>query len=706
MKVLQVIEALTRGGAERLVIELAREYARRGIDSRVVCLSRPGVWAAPLEAEGLYAGCLNKHPGLDISCVSRLRRLISTLSPDVVHAHLFTANFWTRVAGLGSRSWGLVETLHNVDTWRPGIHRAADRVLAGAADRYVAVGGEVARYYLCEGIAPERLLVIPNAVSWNGREWQQPLESPLATIRACGRLVPQKGFDILVEAAGMLADKGETFRLEIIGDGPEYHRLETAIKQKDLDDTVFLTGERDDARDLIAACDIFVMPSLREGLPLVLLEALHAGRPIVATNLPALSGVVKDGREAYLVERGSPRALAAAIARMLADRDSARALAAAGQRRARLEYSIERAAGSYIKIYQEVIEERKRYKRPLRSPATTAVAAGVVDPRPKRLKGHAAEETSPGTGPRPPCPSCNLAANVLVKPGLLPSGLGVYRCSRCGMDFFEGDGKDDYWATPGQSAIYRDVAVAAEREEFFGAILEKLAAAGCGGSLLDIGAGRGEFALLAVKHGWRVSVVEPSREATATLRDEGVREVFSSTFEAFEPRRRYDCVTLLDLVEHTRNPKAVIAKAAGCLAPGGILVVLTPDGGSSLRVAARAAARVSGRFAGLVKYFYYLPHFSYLSARALSNFVVASGLEVEELTRTTTPKRFLLAKLGQHYGKYAGNAAFCTAVRALYPVVSGLFANKLLVFALKPPLPDEPVEDKVAPARSARGARP
>ncbi|MCD6405747.1 MAG: glycosyltransferase, partial [Planctomycetes bacterium] len=670
-----------------------------------VCLSRPGGWAAQLEAEGLYAGCLDKRPGVDISCVSRLRRLIGDLSPDIVHTHLFTANFWTRVAGLGTRPWGLVATLHNVDTWRSSLHRTADRLLSGAADRYVAVGNEVGRYYLSEGIRATRLLVIPNAVDWNGREGQPPLQNPLATIRACGRLVPQKGFDVLVEAAGILAARGERFRLEIIGDGPERRRLETAIDRKGLAGRVFLTGERDDARDLVAACDIFVMPSLREGLPLVLLEALHAGRPIVATNLPALSGVVKDGREACLVKRGSPGALAAAVSRMLAERGWARALAAAGQRRARREYSIERAADSYIDIYRKVISERGLSGRHAGPAAPAAVTATAESPQLTQEMAGAAEPTSAGAASQVLCPSCGLAASVLVKSGLLPSNLAVYRCSRCGVDFFEGDGKDDYWATPGQSAIYEDESVAAERAQFFGAILERVAVLGCGGSLLDIGAGRGEFALSAMERGWRVSVVEPSREATAALPGKGVEEVFNSTFEAFEPSRRYDCVTLLDLVEHTRNPKAVIAKAAGCLAPGGVLVVLTPDGGSSLRVVARAAARVSGRFAGLVKYFYYLPHFSYLSARALSDFATAGGLKVKEMTHTATPRRFLMAKLKHHYGKYAGNALFCTVVRALYPAAKIFFANKLLAFAVKPLSPDKPAADETTPGRSARGAR-
>lgn len=358
MKILHVIESLTRGGAERLVAELTREFAAAGAQSSVACLSTPGPWAARLEAEGLYAGCLGKRKGIDISCIAGLRRLVRETAPDIVNTHLFTANLWTRLAGLQRRKWGLVVTLHNVDNWRGPLHRAADRLLAAAADRYVAVGPAVASYYRNCGLPRKRLRLIPNAIRWDAVSESIPFTRPVPLVRAVGRLVPQKGFDVLVRAAAILAEKGCRVRVEIIGDGPERASLAALVSQNGLAESVFLLGPRDDARRLIAGADIFVMPSLREGLPLVLLEALHAGRPVVATRLPALDGVVENAREAVLVPPGSPLALAAAIERLPADPPASRAMARAGRERAQKDFSIQRAASSYLDLYSEVVAER------------------------------------------------------------------------------------------------------------------------------------------------------------------------------------------------------------------------------------------------------------------------------------------------------------------------------------------------------------
>lgn len=356
MKILQVIESLTRGGAERLAIELAREFAGAGHESRIVCLSSPGPWAEGLEREGLYAGCLGKRPGADISCVGKLRRFIREFEPDIVNTHLFTANLWARLAGLGRRPWRLVVTLHNVDSWRRPVHRALDHVLTRAADQYVAVGPAVAAYWRRGGVRGARMGVIPNAVRWNEVPYVRPFERKRPVLRACGRLVVQKGFDVLVEAAGLLAGRGAKLTVEIIGEGPEHGRLAHAVHRLGLDGTVSLTGARDDARELIASADAFIMPSLREGLPLVLLEALHAGRPVVASRLTALAGIVRARSEAILVDPGSPGALARGIERLLSKPDEAVAMGLAGRERARCEFTMERAAASYLALYSRLLE--------------------------------------------------------------------------------------------------------------------------------------------------------------------------------------------------------------------------------------------------------------------------------------------------------------------------------------------------------------
>ncbi len=355
MRILQVIESMTRGGAERLALELAREFAAAGHQSGILCLSAPGPWAETLKVEGLYAGCIAKRLGADLTCIERLARFIRDYDADIVNTHLFTANLWTRLAGLARRRWRLVVTLHNIDSWRRPIHKALDHCLSRAADHYVAVAAPVAAYWRKNGAQRTALTTIPNAVRCNATTYTRPLESLPATIRACGRLVPQKGFHILVEAASLMAASGIKFDLEIIGEGPERARLESMVMDKGLCDEVRFLGERDDARSLVAEADMVALPSLREGLPLVLLEAMHAGRPIVATRLDAVEYALTHEREGLLVKPGSPAALAKGMERMIALPGCAAAMGLAAKNRAGRDFAIKRVADSYLRLYQDLV---------------------------------------------------------------------------------------------------------------------------------------------------------------------------------------------------------------------------------------------------------------------------------------------------------------------------------------------------------------
>jgi 2-polyprenyl-3-methyl-5-hydroxy-6-metoxy-1,4-benzoquinol methylase len=282
------------------------------------------------------------------------------------------------------------------------------------------------------------------------------------------------------------------------------------------------------------------------------------------------------------------------------------------------------------------------------------------------------------------CPACRKPARLLIGGDVLPAKAAVYRCHDCGMDFFDRTPDEDYWRTDGQNEIYEDGAVAAERMVFFDAILSKLSAFGGRGSLLDVGAGKGELAIAAAARGWQVSVVEPSKEATRGLEAKGIHEVHNTGFEDFAPERPYDCVAFMDVLEHTRNPELVVKKAAECLAPGGLLAALTPDAEAPTRQMALAAAAFAPAFGGLLKYQYYLPHYCYLSGKAFRQMCRQSGLEVIAIERIATPKHFLLAKLKRHYGRYSGNRLFCAAASLAYPFAHLVLKNKLLAFARKP----------------------
>lgn len=323
-----VIEALTVGGAEKMVVDIANELASRGDHVNVICLSSMGELAASLSSDvGLVT--LNKKPGIDLSIIKRLRRTILSQKADVVNSHLWTANLWTRLALVRS-SVPVVVTEHNRDVWKQAHNRAIDRILSKVTARLIAVSRDTANFYKQDvGVADDLVLVINNGVDTkrysNGdgtaiRAQLAPNEEFL--VGTVGRMAAQKNHVRLVEAAAILKSWDLSLNVVIAGDGSERQRTEEAIIESDVADCVTLLGERSDVPDLLSALDVFVLSSDREGHPLSALEAQAAGTAVVLTDAGGSADAISasgDECGGLLVEK-TPNALALALKELADDR--------------------------------------------------------------------------------------------------------------------------------------------------------------------------------------------------------------------------------------------------------------------------------------------------------------------------------------------------------------------------------------------------
>ncbi len=323
-----VIEALTVGGAERMVVDIANELASRGDHVNVICLTCMGELAASLSGDvGLVT--LNKKPGVDLSIVKRLRQTILSQKADVVNSHLWTANLWTRLALVRS-SVPVVVTEHNRDVWKQAHNRVIDRMLSKFTARLVAVSRDTANFYKQDVGVPEDLVLVIN----NGVDTQRYANGEGTAIRAqlapneeflvgtVGRMAAQKNHIRLVETAAILKSWGLVVNVVVAGDGPERERTEKAIVDNNVADCVTLLGERSDVPDLLSALDVFVLSSDREGHPLSALEAQAAGTPVVLTDAGGSADAISGSGDecgGILVEK-SPDALARALKDLADDR--------------------------------------------------------------------------------------------------------------------------------------------------------------------------------------------------------------------------------------------------------------------------------------------------------------------------------------------------------------------------------------------------
>lgn len=369
-RVVYFTDAIAFGGAEQALLILLAGLDRHRWQP--VLLYHPESALAPLVARARELGvalapvprwngwgALWRVPGL----ATRLRQL----RPAVFHANLW----WPLACRQGiaaaaiARVPAIVATEHLfIDVpWRRSI--AVQRLLSGAVGRYLAVSRSVATRLRTDlRIPPGKIRVIPNGVdaAQIARPFDPLLRATLTrgadrpVILTLARLNPQKGLRYLLEAAAQVPEAC----FVVAGEGDERAALEAGAAALGLDGRFRLLGQRDDVPELLASCDMVVLPSLFEGLPLAVLEGMAAGRPVVATDVDGVGEAISDGETGLLVPPAQPASLARAIRRLLADAELGVRLATAARARVRDHFSAEAMVAGVCETYEQLLTRAGR----------------------------------------------------------------------------------------------------------------------------------------------------------------------------------------------------------------------------------------------------------------------------------------------------------------------------------------------------------
>ena len=381
LRVVLCVNSVAMGGVEEHVRQLGTGLTERSALVTAIVPEDPTIdpLARAAEAAGIVVERLTLAQDMfsrsGARRLGRMVRLLRALRPDILHLHLvgFNGGRWVLLAALLARVPSVVCTIHiaprDRQSWRVRLDRS---VLSRAIDGYVAVSRasreRLVRYL---GLSPRKVVVIPNAVELRRfaapaaprrravlLECGIPADAPVIGVLA--RLSEQKGLTYLVSAMpAILAAHPETHLL-LVGDGPLQEDLAAQARSLGVDHRTHFVGYRANTVDFLRAMDLFVLPSLYEGMPLSVLEAMGAGLPVVATAVDGTPEAVLDGETGCLVPPADSAALASAVNRLLGDRSRAATMGRNGRACAEAQFSEVALLDRLGRVYRAALGRHRR----------------------------------------------------------------------------------------------------------------------------------------------------------------------------------------------------------------------------------------------------------------------------------------------------------------------------------------------------------
>jgi len=360
--VLQVVLSLNPGGTERLVVEIVKRL-RAELPMAVCCLDEEGSWGEGLRRDDVAVTALQRRDGFRPGLGRALARVAGRHQATVVHCHHYSPFVYAAIAKAWRPALNIVFTEHGrlSDAPPSAKRRLANIVLARVPRQVVTVSADLRAHLVAEGFPAAKVRVIyngidigapPAAAARERMRRQLGLPDHAVAVVTVARLDTVKDLGTLVRAiAG--SNSPTPLVLFVVGDGTERAPLEALARSLGVESSVRFLGHREDARDILAGCDIYANSSISEGISLTILEALAAGLPVVATSVGGTPEIL-DATCGRLVPSRSPAELGAAVAELAANEATRRALGARGRSRVEERFTLDRMVAEYREAYYAV----------------------------------------------------------------------------------------------------------------------------------------------------------------------------------------------------------------------------------------------------------------------------------------------------------------------------------------------------------------
>ena len=369
--VLQLRSSIGYFGAENVVVELAKSLSKTDYHSIVGVMNNtynPHIEMADVAKKNkLETKIFDCDSPFSLKTILEMRKFIKQRKIDIIQSHGYKTNFYAIFAALFERKplictchpW--TETSYNL---KAKIYSWLDKHLLTRFDKLVAVSSNVRDEIIAQGISKDKITLIENGIdihrfsnSFNKEELcrKYKIDPGRRIIGTIGRLVKEKAQDLFLEAAKLIIENFPEAYFLIVGDGPLRDYLLGKVEALNLHENVRFTGVCDDIPEILALMDIFVLSSISEGLPMVLLEAMAARKPIVTTKVGEVPKIITDNQDGIIVSPNNVTELKTAIEFLLMNKNKANLFAQKVYHKVIQHFSSEVMAERYIKIYEQLL---------------------------------------------------------------------------------------------------------------------------------------------------------------------------------------------------------------------------------------------------------------------------------------------------------------------------------------------------------------
>lgn len=374
IKILHVVRPAA-GGMKNHLIDLVKRTDKTRFDVTVACPPNSQLWETlyqmnvkviPIPLVGEIS------PAKDYAAISSLIKHLHSTRTMILHAHSSKGALVGRVAAAIARTPVVVFTAHNSifyeewPEWKKKLFASVERFLSRFTDRIITVSEALKQELIeREGLQSKQLTTIYNGIDVERfsnkidlmavrKSMNIPELGPI--IGTIARLAPQKGVSYFLKAASLLKEYQVNFL--VVGDGPLKEELQQEAIELGLQNRVTFAGHREDIPDILATLDVFVLPSVTEGLPLTILEAMAAGKPVVATKVGGIPEAIVQRKTGIIVPPKDPEALAVALAGLLGERERMVRMGIAGQKLVKEKFTIETMVERTVNLYSQLLEKQ------------------------------------------------------------------------------------------------------------------------------------------------------------------------------------------------------------------------------------------------------------------------------------------------------------------------------------------------------------